>query len=76
MSTTPPIRKRKRSLNADESDSLFIDLSSLADTQPGPVLGEYSYFLRTSASIIPWFVTTQQASLLLRPQKTSRLMSS
>lgn len=40
MSTTPSARKRKRGMSdAKESGSLSIELSSLPDTQVGPVLG-------------------------------------
>jgi len=44
MSTTPSSRKRKRTLlDESESGSLSIELSSLSDTQVGPILGVYGY---------------------------------
>jgi len=44
MSTTPSSRKRKRDLlDEKESGSLSIELSSLSDTQVGPVLGMSGY---------------------------------
>ena len=45
MSTAPSSRKRKRGLSdAKRPDSLSIELSSLPETQIGPVLGVCGHF--------------------------------
>jgi len=74
MSTTPSSRKRKRgTLDEKESDSLSlsIELSSLSDTQVGPVLGVCGYFQASVlvSTYLPGFSVTQRAFRVSYPQK-------
>jgi len=79
MSTTPSSRKRKRGpLDEKESDSLSIELSSLSDTQVGPVLGVCGYFQASVlvSTYLPGFSVTQRAFRVSYPQKAPPSTSS
>jgi hypothetical protein len=74
MSTNPSSRKRKRGLlDENESASLSIELSSLSDTQVGPVLGACCYFQVHAGlpvpAYLPRFSVTQQAFRVSYPPK-------
>jgi len=73
MTMTPSSRKRKRGLLDEEySDSLSIGLSSLSDTQVGPVLGVlYCYFQASVlvAAYLPCILSHSELAVSHTPQK-------